>query len=113
LALKWVFDTGYPLWQVCGGIEFQIDLGIHEEMRRGAVIDVSKDTHGTWEASYMMIQKTAQYCHWLHLEPSCHVNVGLVHRHDTRLKQINTRLLYQGFARLSVTATGVYVTDIR
>ncbi len=48
------------------------------------MIDVSEDTHGAWEAARNVVQKTVRDCYGIHLEPSNHVNVCLVHCHDAR-----------------------------
>lgn len=65
-------------------------------MGGGAVIDVSKDTHGNWEASHDVVQETVRDCNRLHLQSTCHVNVSLVHCHDAEEKHINAIfLLYQ------------------
>ena len=53
-------------------------------MGRGAMIYVPKDAHGNWKATHSVLQKTVGECYWLHLEPTCHINVGLIHSHNAR-----------------------------
>ncbi len=81
-------------------------------MGGSAVIDVSKDAHGNWEAAHCVVQKTVRDRYWLHLEPACHVNVRLVHCHDAGEKLVNTRLLYQSIVCLSATTICVDVTNV-
>ncbi len=39
-------------------MELRINICTGWEVGRGAVIDVSKDTHGTWEAACNVVQET-------------------------------------------------------